>query len=123
KNEFGESYIGTLGVDFGVKMYKFPLLEEPNEIQLQLWDTAGQESFHSIVHAYYRGVDAAVFVYDITDMASFQQLRRWIQEFDAESGGAGDAGVTGVIIGTKKDLLDHRKVPTAEGMSLARDHG
>ena len=33
----------------------------------QIWDTAGQERFQSLGVAFYRGADACVLVYDITN--------------------------------------------------------
>lgn len=35
-------------------------------MRLEIWDTAGQEKYHSICHLYFRGADAALLVYDIT---------------------------------------------------------
>jgi Ras-related protein Rab-2A len=52
----------TIGVEFGARMVK---IEEKN-IKLQIWDTAGQESFRSITRSYYRGAAGALLVYDIT---------------------------------------------------------
>jgi GTPase SAR1 family protein len=34
---------------------------------LQIWDTAGQERFQSLGVAFYRGADACILVYDITN--------------------------------------------------------
>ena len=50
-NSFKNEYSTTIGVDFSTKM-----IEVDNMIvKLQLWDTAGQESFRSITKCYYRG--------------------------------------------------------------------
>lgn len=35
-------------------------------VKLEIWDTAGQEKYHSVCHLYFRGADAALLVYDIT---------------------------------------------------------
>lgn len=48
--------------------------------QVQVWDTAGQERFRkSMVKHYYHNVHAVVFVYDVTNMASFCNLQTWIE--------------------------------------------
>lgn len=36
------------------------------EVELDIWDTAGQEQYHCLAPVYYRGAQAAVVVYDIT---------------------------------------------------------
>jgi len=35
-------------------------------VKFKIWDTAGQERYHSLAPLYYRGVQAAIVVYDIT---------------------------------------------------------
>lgn len=50
-------------------------------LQLEIWDTAGQERFHkSLISTYYRNVDAVIFVYDVTNQQSFDDLKIWIEE-------------------------------------------
>jgi small GTP-binding protein len=34
--------------------------------KLELWDTAGQEKYRSLVKSYLKDADCALFVYDIT---------------------------------------------------------
>ena len=38
----------------------------PAHTHTQIWDTAGQEKYHSLAPMYYRGAAAAIVVYDIT---------------------------------------------------------
>ncbi|KAB5551451.1 hypothetical protein DKX38_008762 [Salix brachista] len=52
----------TIGVEFGARMITI----DNKPIKLQIWDTAGQESFRSITRSYYRGAAGALLVYDIT---------------------------------------------------------
>lgn len=35
-------------------------------LKFEIWDTAGQEKYHSVCHLYFRGANAALLVYDIT---------------------------------------------------------
>lgn len=41
----------TIGVEFGARLIQI----DNKSIKLQIWDTAGQESFRSITRSYYRG--------------------------------------------------------------------
>ncbi len=51
ENEFKEEYEVTVGVEFGA----FLLQIDDKIIKLQIWDTAGQESFKSLNKIFYRG--------------------------------------------------------------------
>ena len=46
-------------------------------VTLQIWDTAGQERFQSLGRAFYRGAEACVLVFDITNAKSFDNLAIW----------------------------------------------
>ena len=97
-DEYCTSHISTLGVDFLTRLIYIdglkvklqvsnlhaatPLLSTDNEIyyRKQLWDTAGQERFQAITTSYYRGTDAIILAYDVTDLESFQNIIRWIDQ-------------------------------------------
>ena len=50
-------------------------------MKLEIWDTAGQEKFRSLVRNYYNGSKAAILVYDITDRDSFNEVvNYWYNE-------------------------------------------
>lgn len=80
-------------------------------VRLQIWDTAGQERFRSISRLYYRGANAAVLVYDITDASSFDEMAAWLQEIRQNLG----EDVILHAVGTKTDLVEQnpslRQVP------------
>merc|ERR1712127_843273 len=63
----------TIGVEFGARMITI----DNKQIKLQIWDTAGQESFRSITRSYYRGAAGALLVYDITRRETFNHLTSW----------------------------------------------
>ena len=57
----------TIGADF----WKKEVLIDGQIRSLQIWDTAGQEKYQSLGFSFYRGADACVLVYDITNRESF----------------------------------------------------
>jgi Ras-related protein Rab-2A len=61
KNDFIDEHEVTLGVEFGSMMMKI----EDTMFKMQIWDTAGQESFHSISKIFYRGAHAVLMCYDV----------------------------------------------------------
>uniref|UniRef100_M8BVX5 Ras-related protein Rab-2-B n=1 Tax=Aegilops tauschii TaxID=37682 RepID=M8BVX5_AEGTA len=67
----------TIGVEFGARMITI----DNKPIKLQIWDTAGQESFRSITRSYYRGAAGALLVYDITRRAvSYEEGEQFAKE-------------------------------------------
>ena len=103
----------TIGVDFGTKIVK------RNELvyKLQIWDTAGQETFRSIVRAYYRGTVGCLLVYDVTNRKSFESLTYWIEDLKSNI-----PDVSVVLIGNKIDLNGSRVVSSDEGLEFAEKH-
>lgn len=85
--------------------------------QLQIWDTAGQERFRkSMVEHYYRSVHSIIFVYDVTNLSSFESIPEWIDECSRHSVGP---LVPRILVGNKCDLRDNREVPTSYAQRLA----
>ena len=57
------------------------IMVEDTPIKYQIWDTAGQEKYHSLAPMYYRGAAAAIVVYDITrKVRRVGLLREWRSE-------------------------------------------
>ena len=83
-------------------------------VKLQIWDTAGQESFRSITRSYYRGAAGALLVYDITRRDTFDNLRRWLKEARQNS----TQNMVIMLIGNKTDLEPKRAVSYEEGRRL-----
>ena len=72
-------------------------------VPLTVWDTAGQEAFRSLVPIYVRDSDAALLVFDVSDVQSFLALERWNSILLEE---AGD-GVFVYVVCNKIDLGHH----------------
>jgi small GTP-binding protein len=116
--QFTESFITTIGVDFRCKL----LDVGDKKIKLQLWDTAGQERFRSITTAYYRGTHGIVLVYDLTDATSFRQIQTWMLEIQRYID-PNQSEMIMVLIGNKADLKDDRQITAEQGHELALKYG
>nr|XP_039251507.1 ras-related protein Rab-6A-like isoform X1 [Styela clava]XP_039251509.1 ras-related protein Rab-6A-like isoform X1 [Styela clava] len=103
----------TIGIDF---LSKTMYLED-RTVRLQLWDTAGQERFRSLIPSYIRDSTVAVVVYDITNVNSFQQTTKWIDDVRTERG----SDVIIMLVGNKTDLADKRQVSIEEGEKKAKE--
>jgi Ras-related protein Rab-6A len=73
-NKFNENYDPSVGVDFSSKTLKF----KGKSIKLQVWDSAGQEKYKSIIPSYVRGSAIIFLVYDISKKETFLNLPSWI---------------------------------------------
>jgi len=51
-------------------------------LKILKWDTAGQERFRTITTSYYRGANAIVIVYDVTDRESFEHVKNWMLDIE-----------------------------------------
>lgn len=105
----------TIGVEFGARM--ITIRNKP--IKLQIWDTAGQESFRSITRSYYRGAAGALLVYDITRRETFTHLSTWLEDARQHA----NPNMTIMLIGNKCDLAHRRAVTTEEGAQFAKENG
>ncbi|XP_077572562.1 RAB6B, member RAS oncogene family a isoform X1 [Stigmatopora nigra] len=114
-DSFDNTYQATIGIDF---LSKTMYLED-RTVRLQLWDTAGQERFRSLIPSYIRDSTVAVVVYDITNLNSFQQTSKWIDDVRTERG----SDVIIMLVGNKTDLGDKRQIGTEEGEQQAKELG
>ena len=73
----------TLGAGFKTKEVYFSD-EGGNQgrMKLNLWDTAGQEKFDALTKMYFKGAEAALIVYDVTNTMSFQKAQKWVKDLD-----------------------------------------
>ncbi|ETO35391.1 GTPase [Reticulomyxa filosa] len=74
--------------------------------RLQIWDTAGQEQYHSLAPMYYRGCHAAVIVYDVGNLESFKRAKVWIHELNQSMAEEDWERVIVILVGNKMDLCE-----------------
>ena len=114
-NEFNEDHEVTVGVEFGTLLVKL----EQQVFKLQIWDTAGQESFKSITKIFYRGAHCIFFAYDITRQETFNNLRNWYEEVVAQS----EPDIIMFLVGNQKDREAQREVSREKAEQFRKEKG
>lgn len=104
----------TIGIEFGTHVVTSPLLGLG--VKLQVWDTAGQESFKSISRAYYRSSIGCLLCFDPAQPKSFASVENWLNDVRALS----DSFV--MLVRTKADM-PNPVVTRKQAQDLATRHG
>lgn len=112
KNQFDFNAYSTICVDFVSKMWKMP---DGTSVKINLWDTAGQESYLTVTRQYYRDSQGAIVVYDVSNRKTFEKLEFWLQELKLYSN---YDNLVIMIMGNKNDLA--REVSEEEGRNFAQ---
>ena len=115
KNKFMDLSISTISEYFTEKKMEI----NGTTIKLEIWDTAGQEKYRSLVRNYYNGCDAAILVYDITDRNSFNEMQNyWHKEILKNC-----PNIILGVVGNKFDLFEKEQVKEKEGKEFANKFG
>lgn len=89
------------------------------KIEMQIWDTAGQEKYRSLSPIYCRDAIVAVIVYDVSKPETFEKLESWIQLFTEVA----DSESFIYIVGNKSDILEENSTLPEIHRKWAVDHG
>jgi len=68
---------------------------------------------------YYRGAQAAIVVFDITNSESFERATAWVKELQRQ----GNPNIVIALAGNKVDLAAHRKVQVEDAQSYSDENG
>ena len=93
-----EKHSSTIGVDFSV----FHKINNDINIKINLWDTAGQEKYRSLIKTYFRDACGYLLMFDLNNYQSFQDLQEWYKDIENMNNCNNIHPV--LLIGNKKDL-------------------
>jgi Ras-related protein Rab-6A len=110
--KFNNDYEASIGVDFFSKTIKY----KGKIIKLQIWDSAGQEKFRSLIPNYIRGSSLVFVVYDISNKNSFNNVNSWVNFVNNIE----NSNI--VIVGNKIDLENKREVTYEEGKKYCEEN-
>ena len=97
------SFFMSKNLIFGEKIYR-----------INLWDTAGQEKYHSLTKIFLKETKIVFLVYAINDKLSFEKLDFWYKIIKES---CDDAILA--IIGNKKDLYEEEQINEEEAIKKA----
>ncbi len=111
---FSENLRSNISGQYCQKLYN---LENGKTLQFDIWDTAGQEKYRSLVKMFYKDAIAAILVYDITRQETFDELKIfWSKEITQEC-----PNIILVEVANKADLIEEEKVDQNEAKKLAEE--
>ena len=97
-DEFFNEHQVTIGVEFG----SFGIKIDGKVLKMQIWDTAGQESYKSVTRVFYRGAHFVFLTYDITRDETFNDMVDWHSEVKQHA----SEDVRVYLVGNKSELTD-----------------
>ena len=104
----------SITAQFVSKNLSFP--DYNKNLKFDIWDTVGQEKYRSMSKIFYKDAKIIIFVYDITDLSSFEAIKDyWYKE--AYNNGESEP-VFGVVA-NKSDLYENEKVSKKDGQAFA----
>jgi len=132
RGQFHEYQESTIGAAFLTQTVSV----DDTTVKLELWDTAGQERlfflvenfiyiyvvlfrYHSLAPMYYRGAQAAIVVYDITNADTFNRAKVWVKELQRQAA----PNIVIALAGNKADLAAKRQIEVVDAQAYAEENG
>ena len=116
EGSFDENNQSTSGASYSQKL----IVVENKQIQLDLWDTAGQEKYRSLGRHFYKDAYIVCLVYDITNSQSFEDLKeKWYNYLKT----FGEKNNVLAVVGSKSDCYEKEDVTEEEAREYANSIG
>lgn len=110
---YTENYISTIGCDFKTTTRVI----DGQTVKLQIWDFPGNSEIRASAYSS-RGFQAAMFVVDVTDRTTWENILPWLTEVEKLVG----EGCIRVLVASKTDREDKRRVSSSELENFAETH-
>ncbi|KAL0978251.1 hypothetical protein UPYG_G00168000 [Umbra pygmaea] len=114
KGQYQDSGESTIGAAFLTQLVSV----DGAMVKFEIWDTAGQERYHSLAPMYYRGAQASIVVYDITNTETFVRAKAWVSELQKQA----SKNMVIALVGNKADRSANRVVDYTDGQGFAADN-
>ena len=111
-----DNYQGKVESTLGAYFSNKTIIVDGFQINLEIWDTAGQEQYRSINNLFYRDAHICLLVYDITNKPSFNNIKDYWYESVKENG---LEGIIFGVAGNKSDLYEDEEVNENEAREFS----
>ena len=89
------------------------------QVTVKIYDTGGEERFHSVISSYYKFADGVIFVFDITNRESFELINSWVKTINEN---VDSEQIKKVLVGNKIDLKESRVITEEEAKEMAKSY-
>ncbi len=115
------NYDSTIGTDIGLMFMN----HNDTYYKVQFYDTTGHLKFIQIIRCYYKGCDACILFFDITNKNSFENIKFWLRDIEENIDEKSPLIQNKILIGCKSDIryTSHNFVTYEEARSLADNFG
>ena len=77
---FSKKSVSTIGLEFAAKNFDIIKDEKRYKIKWNIWDTAGQEFYRSLISGYYRNGTVLILMFDLSNLETFESVDFWLKE-------------------------------------------
>ncbi len=112
---FEEDTSMTLGVDVRKKILEI----DGRIIKLQIWSFKGEAKYRYLFPSYVKGGHGGIFIYDITNYITLVHIDEWLKLIREKI----DDLFPIVVIGSKADLVEQRKISREEALQVTKSRG
>ena len=113
-DKFDSNYFTTYSSTFLTKIFEY----KGKKYNINIWDTVGQEKFRSLTKIFIKGTKICLFVYDITNKHSFEEINFWLEQAKQIA----DKDVVFGMAGNKNDLIAKQQVNDKDAIKFAEEN-
>lgn len=115
--KFEKKYLPTVGVNIVKKKLDMEIDDKQLEVNLMIWDIAGQPQFYMLHKPYFNGADGMLLAFDVTRSSTFSNIKNWYKTAVKY----GLSRIPRLLIGNKVDLKEERKIIRPMATHLAEE--
>ena len=113
--KFSENEESTLSSEVSTRLLEIDQVK----YSINLWDTCGQEKYHSVTKLFIKESKIVILVYNITKIKTFELLDYWAKTTEEILNKTTEV-IYGVV-GNKADLYEDQEVEKSQGENFAKE--